>query len=82
VTASVDDQVTAAELNEYVGWHLRSARLHAGMSQKDLAVLLRKKVTTISAWETGSTAVSLADLFEVARVFEVPVTAFIPRSTS
>jgi transcriptional regulator with XRE-family HTH domain len=81
MTASVDDQVTAAELNEYVGHHLRTARVYAGWSQKDVAALLHKKVTTISAWETGVTAVSLADLFELARLFQVPVTAFIPRST-
>jgi transcriptional regulator with XRE-family HTH domain len=81
MTALFDDQVTAAELNEYIGHHLAAVRSNAGWTQKDLAVYLRKQVTTISAWERGVTAISLVDLFELARLFQVPVTAFIPRST-
>lgn len=79
---AVDEPVTARktdaqELHEYIGWRIRKYRLACNWSLTDLAVQVNKHVATVSGWEAGSRAISVADLVAVARALGIPVGALV-----
>lgn len=78
MTAVADDPITAAELYEFIGHHIRAYREAAGWTQRELANLLSRKVESVSSLETGRRGMSVADLMDIARVFQVPMTVFLP----
>lgn len=61
------------ELHRAVGRSIRTARETAGMSQEGLAERLDVSAQSISKWESGDHPVTLANLFELARILDVGV---------
>jgi transcriptional regulator with XRE-family HTH domain len=79
VTA-VDESVTTDrnELNEFIGWHIRSLRLSFGWTHTDLSVQVNRHVATVAGWEAGTRAISVADLVAVAEAFDVAPGSLLP----
>lgn len=78
---AVDESVTTdrAELNEFIGWHIRALRMGIGWTQADLAVMVNVGHRTVSGWEAGDRAISVADLVAVAEAFDVAPGSLLPR---
>ena len=57
---------------------IRSIRERYGLTQAEIARLLRLGSNTISRWETATYKPSISDLEKRARFFSVPITAFFP----
>lgn len=72
-------QITAEDLYEYIAHHIRTYRKRWGWTQLDLANNIDRSVSSVTAWETGKTKISLADLLAVADAFGQPMAAFLPR---
>lgn len=60
-----------------VGGRLRTARRGAGLTQKELAVALGVESITVSRWERGVTAPSLARLRRIAEITETTVSDLV-----
>lgn len=52
---------------------IKSARLKAGLSQKEVALSLGVKGPSVHAWETGKTQPTAANLKTLAHLYKVPV---------
>jgi transcriptional regulator with XRE-family HTH domain len=78
---AVDESVTTdrAELNEYIGWHIRYYRVRAGWLQTDLANEVCINAATLSTWETGRAAPSVASLVAIAEVIGIARGLLLPR---
>lgn len=72
------ERLQAEELYEFIGHHIRAHRQRLRWSMQDLANLAGKALTTVTAWETARNRIPLWDLVEIARLFDLPVTAFLP----
>jgi len=57
---------------------LARARKRAGLSQADLAALLKVSTGTVGGWEVGRHAIESARLKQVARVLQVDVEELLP----
>lgn len=77
MTAPTTTQV--AEINEFIGHHVRTYRKRLRLSQEDLAHVLDKSLGTVSGWERGRTSITAADLVAVAVTLGQPMSAFLPR---
>lgn len=61
---------------------IRSARMRAGLTQKEVAVALNKGQTTVASWETGRsqpdaiTIIALSELFHVSSDFLLGISNF------
>lgn len=51
---------------------LKAARVNAGLTQKELATLMNRDVTTIWNWENKKTKMSLNDFKKACSVLGVP----------
>lgn len=62
-----------------VGEVLREAREDAGWSLQDVRRITsgRLKLTTLCSWERGERNVSLARLFDLARLYQIPADVLI-----
>ena len=64
---------------KFSGARLRKARLAAGMSQRDLAILLDCSEMTISKYEAGRYAPLMERTMRMASVLDVPIEALCTR---
>ena len=62
---------TDTKLDKAVGARLRAARRKKGWSQNELSIRLGLQSETVSRYETGAVPLSLAMLFQVAKVLDV-----------
>lgn len=58
--------------------HLRRNAKGRRVSQSELALALNVKPNTVSRWESGNFRLSIKELLEIARYFEVPLESLIP----
>ncbi len=58
--------------NKVIGENLRQARLSAGLSQVVLAKRVKTGQGTLSGYETGRRALSIATLLRFAKVLKIP----------
>jgi transcriptional regulator with XRE-family HTH domain len=68
----------AQEIQEAVGWRIRAARERHGWSQTQLAKRLDCTQTAVSYWESGSRALGVVELIEVAEALGVPPDTLLP----
>lgn len=73
------DTVTAGELAEYVGHHIRFYRKAAGLSGEALARVVGRHHGTVYLWEKGEGLVPLAELLKISAALGLPLSAFLPR---
>lgn len=64
------------EIGILIGARIKAFREARGMTQLQLAQILRKSVETISNFERGKVVTSILTLSEVARALEVPLADF------
>lgn len=63
-----------------IALRIRAMRVQAGMSQGELAAHLGVTFQQVQKYEKGLNRVGAGRLFEIARVFGVPVQTFFPSS--
>lgn len=51
---------------------LKAARINAGYTQKEAAVLLGISVSTLKNWESGKTSPTQPNLEKISAVYELP----------
>lgn len=69
-------------LNSHVGGRLRQRREHLGITQPELARLIRMPVTDLRDVEAGRRELPAPDLYKLATLMEVPVAWFYEGMTS
>lgn len=57
---------------------LRKARSDAGLTQVELAKLLKRNQSWVSKKESGERRMDPVELCEIAKVYQLPVRAFLP----
>lgn len=70
------------DLNIYIGQKIRDFRKIAGMTQADLAKLLKTTKQTISRYEKGDRKPGQDILFELADIFNISIDDFFPNISS
>ena len=70
------NQKTSTAIDAHVGARLRALRRGRGVTQSDLGAWLGVSYTQVQKYERGVDRVSAARLFEIARVFKVPIASF------
>lgn len=63
---------------DYVARRVRSLRLAQAMTQEELATILGVKRESMSRYESGERAITIALLLDIAAALEQPVAAFLP----
>jgi len=63
-------------IDEHVGARIRVLRRGRGVSQSDLGAWLGVSYTQVQKYECGVDRVSAARLFQLARIFKVPIGSF------
>lgn len=63
-------------IDHQIGAQVRLRRMTLGMSPRDLASLLNVDIAGIEAIEAGRIRLSVSQIFEVARVLDVPIQFF------
>jgi transcriptional regulator with XRE-family HTH domain len=76
------DQITAGDLYEYIGHHIRAYRRQRRWTQQQLADAVGRSLATVNSWEGTKAKISVADLVNVAAVFGLSVAAFLPRGAA
>jgi transcriptional regulator with XRE-family HTH domain len=62
---------------ERYGKQLRDARIHAGFTQKGVAVRINRPQQTIAAWEVGRSQPDLETLSELLRLYHISADEFL-----
>lgn len=62
----------------YVAGRVRSLRLAQAMTQEELAIILGVKRESMSRYESGERAITIALLLDIAAALAQPVSAFLP----
>ncbi len=70
---------SAHRVDEIVGEEIRKRRLHLGLTQEQLARVLRVSYQQIQKYETGTTRLSAGRLYEISRLLECDVSTFFER---
>lgn len=65
-------------LDYFIGARIRRLRTERGMTMNDLAARLNLSYQQVQKYETGANRLSAAQLFILAQIFSVPLTAFFP----
>lgn len=60
-----------------IGNRIKSARAEKGLTQRDLAALVKNGKSTIAQWETGRRRISFDDLLRVAQALGKPIQFFL-----
>lgn len=60
-----------------IGRRIKSFRKKKGLSQQDLANILGKSLRTIQKYESGEIEVSIGLMYDLASVFNVPITELL-----
>lgn len=63
-------------VDSFIGRRMRQFRWVRGISQADLARCLSVEPEQINAYESGTSRVAAAQLFQISEAMDVPVTAF------
>lgn len=63
-------------IDEHVGARIRVLRRGRGVSQSDLGAWLGVSYSQVQKYESGIDRVSAARLFQLARIFKVPMERF------
>ena len=63
-------------VDKHVGTRLRAARLEAGKSQTEVAEALGVAFQQVQKYEKGTNRISAGRLYELSRLFDVPVQSF------
>lgn len=66
------------EVGLQVARRVRDLRLARAVTQEELAVVLGVKRESMSRYESGERAITIALLLDIAMALEQPVTAFLP----
>ena len=61
---------------DVVGKEIKRLRIAAGLSQRQLAMLINTDFSNISRWENNKTHPSLETIFRLAEIFSVEVAYF------
>jgi transcriptional regulator with XRE-family HTH domain len=70
-------------LYKAIGEKIRTLRTsRPDLSQEKLAAALKTTANTVSRWETAAYKPSIADLENISRYFQVPITFFFPEITT
>jgi transcriptional regulator with XRE-family HTH domain len=69
---------TARDLYAFIASHIAELRSAANLTQAQLARKLNKPTNTVSRWETNTYKPNAKDLTQLARLFQVPISAFFP----
>lgn len=72
-----DDPKRAIE-RETLGHRLKVLRTDAKLNQRDVAVALKVRPATVSAWETGTSEIAALDASRLARLFKVEIAMILP----
>ena len=67
-------------LGQVIGAKIRDARKRAGMSQEQLASVIRSEAATISRYERARRSIPLETLERIATALSVPVVELVGRS--
>lgn len=62
--------------HEYIGKHIKKLRNARGYSQKDLAHLINRSVSSVAKYESNQVELPITVLDDIAKVLEVPIEAF------
>ena len=65
-------------LSQHIASKIKDLRTAAGLTQTDLAKAIEVTPNTVSRWESAKYQPTVADLDQLARVFEEPIWAFLP----
>ena len=61
-----------------LGHRLTVLRTDARLSQRDVAVALKVRPATVSAWETGTSELAALNAARLARLFKVDIAVILP----
>jgi transcriptional regulator with XRE-family HTH domain len=64
------------QIDAHVGARLRILRRGRGVSQSDLGAWLGVSTSQVQKYECGTDRLSASRLFQVARIFKVPIGSF------
>lgn len=70
-------QTAHPEIDRHIGARLRALRSRKGLTQRQLADLLRVKHQQIQKYEAGTSRLAVSQLVEIARHFNVSLQYFI-----
>ena len=73
---SIGAEGNASPVDQHVGWRIRQRRRSLGMSQMALADRLDLTFQQVQKYERGFNRISASKLYEIARIFSVPLTDF------
>lgn len=66
----------------FIGSQLQKARKKAKLTQKQVAAKIGVRESTVSGWETGTTTISMGNLFFLHRIYRQPLAFFFPNQYS
>ena len=67
---------SAAAIDEHIGARIRERRFMIGLSQQQLGEMLGVSYQQMHKYEGGINRVTAGRLYEIARIFDVPITYF------
>lgn len=67
-----------AQVAAHVGRRVRDLRLERAVTQEELAAAIGVKRESLSRYESGERAITIALLLDIATAMEQPLTAFLP----
>ncbi len=70
------NQKTSTAIDAHVGARLRALRRGRGVTQSDLGAWLGVSYTQVQKYERGIDRLSASRLFQIARIFKVPIGNF------
>lgn len=76
--ASSRRRLRDAEVASRVARRVRDLRLARAVTQEELAAVLGVKRESLSRYESGERAITIALLLDIAAALEQPITAFLP----
>ena len=83
LTAQIsDEELLTTTLQASIASSILSARISAGMSQKDLADKLSVKQSQVSKWENGNVNYTLSTLVKLALALNMEIRSPFPRPVS
>ncbi len=56
---------------------LKAARVNAGLTQKQVAKAIGKNDMTIASWEKGKTVPDVVTLYELCKLYKIPIDSIL-----
>lgn len=80
-TPSLDEKLSDKEVDRYIGRKIREFREEKGLKQVELAEMAGlNNRSQLQAFESAAVQTQLTHLFAIAKVLEVEVSAFFPKT--